>query len=344
MAVLYALLSGDPAARARTEFDPVLTKHEWLTTDGKRFLLVPYHMLGAKALEQRVLGGYVTHVKKLHPDAPTPQVYRTDSLFADIRANRATYGDEAVIRGLGGGDAGDDETDDWGEGFAWTPQLLDTALAAEEDHEGGTPLDLRNPSTPAELRAKLVNDAGTNLFPGFARNAAENEHGFISLDAGLSVIAEHAKSLGYDGLILFLDELILWLATLIHEQKFVAREASKITNFVEGGDARRAIPVVSFIARQRDLRELVGEEVSGAAEASIQDTLNLASGRFDKITLEDRNLPQIAHARILKPKDAEAERLVDAAFEQTKRVGTQVWDTLLARRRARPARTRSRSG
>ncbi|MET9731650.1 phage resistance protein [Streptomyces sp. NPDC006458] len=329
MAVLYALLSGDPAARARTEFDPVLTKHEWLTTDGKKFLLVPYHMLGAKALEQRVLGGYVTHVKKLHPQAPTPQVYRTDSLFADIRANRATYGDEAVIRGLGGGDAGDGETDEWGEGFAWTPQLLDTALAAEEDHEGGTPLDLRNPSTPAELRAKLVNDAGTNLFPGFAQNAAENEHGFISLDAGLSVIAEHAKSLGYDGLILFLDELILWLATLIHEQKFVAREASKITNFVEGGDARRAIPVVSFIARQRDLRELVGEEVSGAAEASIQDTLNLASGRFDKITLEDRNLPQIAHARILKPKDAEAERLVDAAFEQTKRVGTQVWDTLL---------------
>ena len=329
MAVLYALLSGDPAARARTEFDPVLTKHEWLTTDGRRFLLVPYHMLGAKALEQRVLGGYVTHVKKLHPDAPTPQVYRTDSLFADIRANRATYGDEAVIRGLGGSDAGDGETDEWGEGFGWTPQLLDTALAAEENHEGGTPLNLRNPSTPAELRAKLVNDAGTNLFPGFARNAAENEHGFISLDAGLSVIAEHAKSLGYDGLILFLDELILWLATLIHEQKFVAREASKITNFVEGGDARRAIPVVSFIARQRDLRELVGEEVSGAAEASIQDTLNLASGRFDKITLEDRNLPQIAHARILKPRDAEAERLVEAAFEQTRRVGTQVWDTLL---------------
>ncbi|MER6219270.1 phage resistance protein [Streptomyces sp900105755] len=328
MAVLYALLSGDPAARARTEFDPVLTKHEWLTTDGKKFLLVPYHMLGAKALEQRVLGGYVHHVKKLHPEAPTPQVYRTDGLFDDIRAQRATYGDEAVIRGLGTG-VDDDDEDEWGEGFAWTPQLLDIALAAEENHEAGVPLNLTNPSTPAELRAKLVNDASTNLLPGFAKNAVEDEHGFISLDAGLSVIAEHAKSLGYDGLILFMDELILWLATLIHDQKFVAREASKITNFVEGGDARRAIPVVSFIARQRDLRELVGEEVSGAAESSIQDTLNLASGRFDKITLEDRNLPQIAHARLLKPKDAEAEQLVDAAFEQTKRVGTQVWDTLL---------------
>lgn len=109
MAVLYALLSGDPAARARSEFDPVLTKHEWLGTDGKKFLLVPYHMLGAKALEQRVLGGYVHHVKKLHPQAPTPQVYRTDSLFADIRAMRANMGDEAVIRGLGSSDTDDEE-------------------------------------------------------------------------------------------------------------------------------------------------------------------------------------------------------------------------------------------
>src|SRR5690606_34161614 len=110
--------------------------------------------------------------------------------------------------------------------------------------------------------------------------------------------------------------------------KFVAREASKITNFVEGGDARRAIPVVSFIARQRDLRELVGEEVSGAAEASIQDTLNLASGRFDKITLEDRNLPQIAHARLLKPRPG-SEPPVDAACEQSKKASPQVWDAPL---------------
>ncbi|MFI6796165.1 BREX-2 system ATPase PglY [Streptosporangium canum] len=330
MAVLYALLSGDPAARARHEFDPVFTKHEWLDTEGKRFLLVPYHMLGAKALEQRVLGGYVSHVKKLYPQAPIPQVYRTDALFTDIRSMRARMGDEAVINGLGsdGGDSGGDEDDEWGEPFTWTPVLLDAALAAEESHDTGNPLNLVHPTTPTELRAKLVQDASTNLLPGFAKNAAEDEHGFVSLDAGLSVIAEHAQSLGYDGLILFMDELILWLATLIHDQRFVAREASKITNFVEGGDARRAIPIVSFIARQRDLRELVGEEVSGAAEASIQDTLNLASGRFDKITLEDRNLPQIAYARLLKPKEGK-EALIDAAFAQTKRVGSHVWDTLL---------------
>ncbi|MFD4341530.1 phage resistance protein [Streptomyces anulatus] len=335
MAVLHALLRGDEAARGRRDFDPVLGKHEWLGGDRKKFLLVPYHMLGAKSLEQRVLGGYVSHVKKLHPQAPTPQVYRTDSLFQDIHSHRERMGDAAFIQGLAGADSGagtgavDGDGDDWGDEFAWTPELLSTALAAEELGEDEAAPDLVNPSTPAELRAKLVHDACATWFPGFTRNAAEDEHGFISLDAGLAVIAEHAKSLGYHGLILFMDELILWLANRVHDQKFVSREADKITNFVEGADSRRAVPIVSFIARQRDLRELVGEEISGAAEAAIQDSLRLASGRFDTITLEDRNLPQVAHARLLSPRNPEAAAKLDAAFAKIKRVGPQVWDVLL---------------
>lgn len=324
MAVLYALLSRNQTARARGDFDPVLTKHEWLDTDNRNFLMVPYHMIGAKSMEQRVLGGYVNHITTLHPEAPLPRVYRTDNLFKDISAMRERLGDDALIAGLGGAD----EADEWGESFVWTPALLDTALNAPEAHENEK-LDEVHPTTPVELRARLVQDATTHLLPGFTRNAAENTGGFISLEAGLSVIAEHARSLGYDGLILFLDELVLWLAGLIHDQQFVSHEASKITKFVESGDARRAIPVISFIARQRDLRELVGEEMSGAVETSIQDSLNLASGRFDKITLEDRNLPQVAQARLLQPKGTEAAAQIGAAFEQTKKLGPQVWDTLL---------------
>lgn len=348
MAVLHALLRGDQAVLTRTEFDPVLNKHSWLTSfgaaDQKKFLLVPYHMLGAKSLEQRVLGGYVSHIRKLHPDAPTPQVYRTDTLFADIRRLRERIGDQAFIAGLDRPTPGEQESEDeWGVPFAWTTELLDGALAAEqydggrypeegeEKDEGAEPSapNLVKPTTATELRTKLVHDA-MSWFPGFAKNAAEDEYGFISLDAGLAVLAEHAKSLGYSGLILFMDELILWLANRIHDQTFVSREADKITNFVEGADSRRAIPIVSFIARQRDLRELVGEELSGAAEAAIQDSLKLASGRFDKITLEDRNLPQIAYARLLKPKDETAKAKLDAAFAKAKRSGgPAVWDVLL---------------
>ncbi|MEV5570213.1 hypothetical protein AB0L06_09190 [Spirillospora sp. NPDC052269] len=332
MAVLYALLSRHPKAWGDPDFDPVLTRHEWLQTEGKKFLLVPYHMLDAQSMEQRVLGKYVEHIRRLHPDAPIPQVYKTDALFEDIHRLRKSMGDEAVIRGLAATGDGDDGEDDWGDAFAWTPELLDAAMSAEESYDEEAKLELLEPSTPSELRAKLVQDASIHLLPGFAKKAAEDQQGFISLDRGLSVIAAHAKDLGYDGLVLFLDELVLWLATRIHDQKFVAREAGKITNLVEGGDARRAIPIVSFIARQRDLRELVGEEASGAAEAAIQDTLNLASGRFDKITLEDRNLPQVAHARLLTPfggDNGEAAQQVNAAFERTKALGPNVWDTLL---------------
>ncbi|MFG2868861.1 phage resistance protein [Streptomyces zaomyceticus] len=325
MAVLYALLSRNQAARNRSELDQVRARHSWLDADDRKFLLVPYHMLGSKSLEQRVLGKYVEHVRKLHPDCPLPQVYRTDGIFEDFAEQRRRNGDDWVIAQLA--DAGGQE-DEWGDSFSWTSSLLDEAMDAVEEHENTKSLDLDNPSTPRDLRARLVQDLTRTLFPAFARNASEDVSGFISLDRGLSVIAAHAKSLGYDGLILFMDELILWLATLIHDQKVLGRESSKVTNFVEGGDERRAIPVVSFIARQRDLRELVGEEMSGAAEAAVQDTLKLNGGRYDEIVLEDRNLPQIAQARLLKPVPG-AEAKVDAAFAEAKKLGPDVWDTLL---------------
>ncbi|MFG1792090.1 phage resistance protein [Nocardia sp. NPDC049149] len=334
MAVLYALLSNDSAinsaARSRKEFAPVLAKHEWLQADGRRFLLVPYHMLGAKSLEQRVLGGYVEHVRAMDPNVHLPQVYRTDALFDSLAGMRARPGgDDFVLQALNSIYEGD-EGDEWGDISFWTVEKLDTAMSAAESHEPSDALDLVEPKTPQELRAKLVGDASTTLITGFTRDAAEDEHGFISLDAGLSVIAEHAKSIGYDGLILFLDELVLWLHTQIHDHKFVARETGKMTNFREGGDTRRAIPIVSFIARQRDPRELLGDEASGAYAAAIHDNLELASGRFDVIELEDRNLPEIAHERLLKPiEGGDAEAQIDAAFAAAKRSGSAAWVTLL---------------
>ncbi|HEY8503577.1 MAG TPA: phage resistance protein, partial [Gemmataceae bacterium] len=310
MAVLHALLRGEPAARARDEFAGLLAKHDgWLA--GRRFLLVPYHLLGAKSLEQRVLGGYAEYVRKLHPEAPVPAVHRTDTLLENARHLRAQVGSARFLELLGG----PEQEDEWGEPERfWTAGKLDAALAAPH----GDP-----------LRRRLVSDLLLHVFPGFAKDALEDEKAYVSLDRGLAEISGHAKGLGYDALVLFLDELILWLASSIGDQQFVSREVQKITNFVEGGDARRPLPVISFIARQRDLRELVGEEVTGAVELSFQDTLNLASGRFDVITLEDRNLPVIARERLLRPVSAEAARKVQEAFERTTKVRPEVWDTLL---------------
>ncbi|MEV4490691.1 hypothetical protein AB0K04_11315 [Micromonospora coxensis] len=310
MAVLHALLRGEQAARGRDELAPLVAKHSvWL--DGRKFLLIPYHLLDARSLEQRVLGGYVDRVRRLHPEAPIPAVHRTDALLTQAASLREKIGDEQFIAGLPGGDV----EDEWGDTEAfWTPERLDQAFG-----EG----------YGDQLRRKLVNDLLTSWNVGFFSNAREDAEAFVSLDRGLTEISRHAKELGYDGLILFLDELILWLANSIGDQQFVSREIQKITNFVEGGDTRRPIPVISFIARQRDLRELVGEEVVGANELSYQDTLNLASGRFDVISLEDRNLPEIARRRLLKPRDATAAEAIRKAFDATTKVRREVFDTLL---------------
>lgn len=164
MAVLYALLRGEKVARERDEFARLLGKHdEWLS--GKNFLLVPFHLIGAKSLEQKVLGGYVEHIRRLHPDAPIPAVHRTDALLESARYQRKTMGDAAFIGGLPGSD------DEWGDEEAWTSQQLDAAFAAPPDDDG---------------RQNLVNDLLQTWNQGFFTNAQEDAEGFVSLDRGLT--------------------------------------------------------------------------------------------------------------------------------------------------------------
>jgi hypothetical protein len=138
----------------------------------------------------------------------------------------------------------------------------------------------------------------------------------VPLDQGLSIISRHAQGLGYDAVVLFLDELILWLASHVAELNFVSREGQKLAKLVESTTPDRPVPLVSFVARQRDLRELVGQHVPGAERLGFADVLRWWEGRFHTITLEDRNLP--AH---------EARRgvpAVDAAVNQRRHPATDL--------------------
>lgn len=148
-----------------------------------------------------MLGGYVEYVRRMHPGAPIPAVHRTDALLDQSRHLREQIGDEKFIAGLPGGG----EDDEWGEDRFWTGDLLDAAFAATYDDE---------------LRRRLVSDLLGSWQRGFFSNALEDAEGFVSLDRGLTEISRHARELRYDGLILFLDELILWLANSIGDQQF----------------------------------------------------------------------------------------------------------------------------
>ena len=95
------------------------------------------------------------------------------------------------------------------------------------------------------------------------------------------------------------------------------QEGQKLAKLVESQTPDRPIPVISFVARQRDLSELIGDAVPGADRLNFADALRHWEGRFHTITLEDRNLPAIAEKRVLKVKGEAARQELDAAFDQT---------------------------
>lgn len=307
MAVLYAILKGDPDARGKKGLADIVRKHDgWL--QGRRFLLVPYHLPDSQTLDAAILGGYVAHVIKEEPGKPLPAVYRDDELLEDARELRSQSGDEAFIAQLPAGD------EDWGAPD-WDSASLDKAFS---EPPGGP------------QRRRLVGDLLIGPFKRYARAVRGDQESYIPLDEGLSVISKHAKEvLGYDAIVLLLDELVLWLAGYIGDHRKISVEAQKVSKLIESAEYERPAPVISFVPRQRDLRDLVRKDAYGAETTSLFDTLKYWDGRFDSIRLDDRNLPAIVHERLLRPKDANARQALEDAFKKSTTVPAQTWEILL---------------
>lgn len=309
MAVLHLILQGNARARGIDELAAVVSKHNgWM--EGKRFLLVPFHLIGSKSMESAVLGGYVRHLAVLHPEARTPAVYRSEQLLRDADGLRENLGDAKFFDSLNGAVKAGSAGEGWGEVSSnWNATAYGRA---------------RNAAADSPERQQLVGD----LIDTFFKSMKQTDE-FVSLDDGLAVLSAHAKSLGYDALILFLDELILWLASHAADINFVSSEAQKVPKLVESERGDRPVPIVSFVARQRDLRELVGQHITGAEKLSFSDVLSYWEGRFGLIKLEDRNLPVITEKRILRVKNPEARRLMDEEFKRTASTREEVMRVLL---------------
>ena len=224
MAVLHAILKGDPDARGKKGLADVVAKHDrWLT--GRRFLLVPYHLPDSQSLDAAILGGYVAHVAKEYKGAALPAVYRDDSLIADAAELRQQVGDDKFIALLPATDA---EAQEWGT-TGWDTASLDRAFAEPQD---------------GPERRRLVGDLLVGPFQRYAGTVRADQASYIEFDEGLSVISQHAKNvLGCDAIVLLLDELVLWLAGFvadpnkIHEQ---VQKVSKLTESAAGPGPRRS--------------------------------------------------------------------------------------------------------
>ncbi|MFC1610310.1 hypothetical protein ACFL6C_05080 [Myxococcota bacterium] len=266
------------------------------------------HFLGATTIEDKIFDNYVRWVEKHHPDAPVPPLYRDKELFENAQSHREALGDSKFF-------------DQLNVTKSTTARKVGK-LARSWD---GSSFDQIIASTDEVGRGKLFSALVRTHFPAFAREGGK----FINLDQGLEVMAAHAKALGYEGVVLYLDELILWLASNASDLKLIERETQKLVNLKEGEHDSREIPIVSFVARQRDLSQLVGDRVRGDERAALEDNLKHNKGRFEEVKLEDSNLPAIIRHRVLNPKNDGAKEILEDGFAKAWRDAGQAKSTLI---------------
>ncbi|WP_424347632.1 DUF6079 family protein [Kocuria sp. CH-021] len=303
MAVMHLLLSGNPHARALEGLQAVVA--EYADVLARRFLAVDYHLIGAESFESALFSGYINTVKAKHPEAAAPVLHQSDLLFQNAQALRTQIGDE----------------------------LFFSKFAADFDPVFGTLSEGR--LTPAELDAAANGTASDRdrqavavklvetYFPAYTATSA-----WLPIDQGLRIMTAHAKGLGYDGLVLFLDELVLWLANHLRDSAFIQNETSKVAKLVETGSGQMAIPMISFVARQRALKEFLGGGNVGAEQVALEDSFQWWEDRFDKITLAAADLPEIVNKRLLTP-TSEAGTTALAAAVARVRANQTDWRHLL---------------
>lgn len=314
MAVLDALLAGDATALAIPKLARVIAKYPWLGS--KKLMLVPQNLIGAESLEAGVLGGYLDHITDRFPAGTLlPAVLRSEGMLADLRVTRDREGRDAFAAALRPVSV----DGRWGSGA----QVAAAGTTADEVDAA-----LEAPPNSALART-LLSIALPVYFPHWAETVAGAATAYVPIDTGLSEVARHARSLGYDAVILFLDELVLWLAGLVTNPELQFREIDKVAKLVESNDAARDVPIISFIARQRNLRELIGPNGTGAETLAFEDRQKYWEERFGTIPLEDRNLQAIASHRVLRPRGPIELAQIDRAFDRTDALPTAQREVLV---------------
>lgn len=307
MALLSLLLAGNEDAWRIPELHALRAKHEFVGT--KQLLELQFHMIGQTSIEGAIFAGYLQYVKAKHPEAALPGLFADEGLFDNAERIRGSLGDEAFFAPMNQGSRADAG---WGDaGDHWDRERFAAAMR----------------SSDPDVRAQLFTALVQSHFQGWEQESRR----FVDLDAGLATIARHAAGLGYQGIVLFLDELILWLSGRGSDAAWLHREVEKMIKLVEASNMHRAIPLVSFIARQRNLAEMVGEDYAGVENLRLYDSLKHWEGRYDTVKLEDNNLPAIIEKRILKPKSDAAKLALKGAFETMRRSAGSAWNTLVGR-------------
>ncbi|MEO7889577.1 MAG: DUF6079 family protein [Vicinamibacterales bacterium] len=280
---LFGAHKNSQASKGRDSAD-----HEaWLAQAG--LLVVRIHMLSVRGkstgFDRAVYEGFNAALKR-RSKAPF-EFLNVDAIFEEVRREAKEYGD-----------------------VVWKRLEAENIVGGREDFEG-----IANGSTQARER--------------FAR-AWLTYKGRDAADAGidprwsdgLSRMAEHAKAQGFGGIVLMIDEFLLWLAEK-SGQEFV-QEINNLNVIVDHNTGQRPAPIFVFVARQRNLQEFFPDLVD---ESKIHEHLDHHAKRFEVTKLQDVELRHIVRGRVLRPKNAAA---VQAAVSSLSERHEKVLPALLA--------------
>jgi hypothetical protein len=313
MSVLSLMLSPDATTQSFAWKEPELhalrVKHGWLAGEEDP-AAAPAHDRGVVARGEALPRVPRAH-PELFPDAVLPALFADEGLFANARELRAATGRRGLLRE-------DPQRRPQGRPPLGQPRARAVWTAERFDRAVET--------TAPDERQKLFDALVRSHFTAYLGTT----HGYVDIDRGLGELSRHARSLGFDAVVFFFDEAVLWLANGASDRAWVTREMSKLAKMVEAQDADRPAPLVSFLARQRDIVELVGDQLAGGDLLALREAQRFWEGRFGTIPLPDRNLPAIVRKRVVRPKDEAAAKRLDEAFDAMRRkLGTTAWQTLL---------------
>lgn len=289
MTMLSLLLEG--AQPAWKKFRPLLGAHRdakaskgaeaadheaWLTNAG--LLVVRIHMLSVRGkstgFDRAVYEGFNAALKR-RGKAPF-EFLNVDAIFDEVRREAKEYGD-----------------------VVWKRLEAESIVGGREDFEaiaaGSIQGKERFARTWLEYKGRDAADAGID--PRWSE--------------GLERMAEHAKAQGFGGIVLMIDEFLLWLAEK-SGQEFVA-EINNLNVIVDHNTGQRPAPIFVFVARQRNLQEFFPDLVD---ESKIHEHLDHHAKRFEITKLQDVELRHIVRGRVLRPKNADAVKSAVSALSE----------------------------
>ena len=256
-------------------------KHQpWV--GGAHLLVVRIHMLSVKGrgtgLDRAVYDGFNEALRR-RGKAPF-EFLHVDGVLAEARREAAQYGD-----------------------VFWKNLASAGVVATQSDFEAmaGASIKQREALARAYLAYKQRDPASAGVDPRWSD--------------GLARMAAHAKAQGFGGLVLMIDEFLLWLGEK-SAQEFGAA-INDLNVMIDHSTGQRAVPMFVFVARQKDISEFYPDLIE---EAKIHEVLDHHSQRFEVTKLQDIELRHIVKERVLRPKSAAAKDAIGAA---TARLGQE---------------------